>query len=34
MFLPKTNIEKKLAKAKLSSDISEKDRLKEVYTIL
>ncbi|MEH6760624.1 MAG: hypothetical protein V7687_05600 [Maribacter arcticus] len=34
MLLPKTNIEKKLAKAKLSSDISEKDRLKEVYTVL
>ena len=34
MLLPKTNIEKKLAKAKLSSNISEKDRLKEVYAIL
>ena len=34
MLLPKTNIESKLAKAKLSSAISEKDRLKEVYTIL
>ncbi|MEH6618106.1 hypothetical protein [Maribacter arcticus] len=34
MLLTKTNIEKKLAKAKLSSDISEKDRLKEVYTVL
>jgi hypothetical protein len=34
MLLSKTNIEKKLTKAKLSSEISENDRLKEVYTIL
>tara|TARA_R110002126_G_scaffold235160_1_gene378993 strand:- start:588 stop:1310 length:723 start_codon:yes stop_codon:yes gene_type:complete len=34
MLLSKTNIEKKLTKAKLASEISEKERLKEVYTIL
>jgi hypothetical protein len=34
MLLSKTNIEKKLTKAKLSSEFSENDRLKEVYTIL
>ena len=33
MLLPKTNIEKKLTKTKLSRDISEKDRLKEVYLL-